>query len=96
MLHYVEGDVARLRCQLEGQNLSGMSFLARLRRNDNTLIERAGQIENAGSDWFFFEWEPSDLVKGTHELDVVITDAAGNARSYPSDQFVTVHVRGRA
>lgn len=96
IVNYVEGDEARLRCQLADQDLSTLTFRARLRRSDLVLIERTGQVESVGGDWFFFDWLPGDLVPGLHRLDIVITDSDGNQRSYPSDGPVSVLVRPAA
>lgn len=95
ILRYSENDEARLICQLEGQDLAGFSFLARLRREDEALIERVGSLESVGSDRFFFDWLDGDLAPGCHQLEIVITDAGGNDRSYPSDATITVKVRAR-
>ncbi len=95
-LFLVENDQARLRCELENQDITGFTFLFRLRRDDASLVEIIGAIEDAEGGVFFFDFGPGDLRPGCHVAEVTIVDPTGVRRSYPSDESLTVLVREAA
>lgn len=74
--------------ELEGEDITGYTFVLTINFKDGTCLTKTGVIDDAnvgglGTGLAHFDWVAGDLSRvGTHNAKVVITDALGREETF--------------
>lgn len=74
-------------------DITDLTILLRVRRQNNTLIEIPATVDDAENGLFHFEWGDGDLTVGTHLADVVFTDGDELPFTLPDEGPIRLVVR---
>jgi len=58
-------------------DITGYGVLLRIRKPDDTVLEKTATITDATNGQFKFTWSAADLAAGQQEAQLVVTDAGG-------------------
>ena len=93
-IYMVEGDtLPKFDCELEGVNITGYSFVLRVRLEDGTRVTKTGTITDASNGLFNFQFSSGDLPRGEHEFEIEITNATLEVQTLPSRRRIPLRVR---
>ena len=95
ILELTEGDTRPLVCRYQAGgkpvDITGYSFVLKIKYADSTL-NKAGSITDAIGGWYEFQWLATDLKQGLFDLEIMVTNAAGQEET---SKRIKAQIKGR-